>query len=163
MQVTTSTSNYKKCLYVFSIQTFNSCILKYQLILFLSLKLYPRIAKLTKIWKKEHFQNNAALRQENQIMDLNHLKNALWKPKDQKQLAPKKKEQLQSVIDLRQKTQLQSIMSLLRRKGLLLDLPTGGNIILSSPNTIIHRIFPRYLKTKHVKSWTKEEHILLNV
>ena len=94
-------------------------------------------------------------------MDLNHLKNALWKPKDQKQLAPKKKEQLQSVIDLRQKTKLQSIMSLLRRKGLLLDLPTGGNIILSSPN--ISRIFPRYLKTKPIQNWTKEEHILLNV
>ena len=118
--------------------------------MFFALLSYPRIAELTKIWKQANPPNDAALRQKNKIMDLNQLNVPLQKPEFQNRLASKKNPQQQFTINL------------LRRKGQLVKLPNGGNIVLSSPNMKTSAI-PRSLKKKPIELWTEEETNWLNM
>ena len=108
------------------------------------------MTELTEIWKQANPQNNFAVLQPKNTMDLSHLKKDLENPEFQKRLASMKNRQQQY------------IMSILRRRGQLVELPNGGNIILAAPNMTTFTI-PISLKRKPIEHWTEEEQIWLNM
>jgi FMN-dependent NADH-azoreductase len=108
------------------------------------------MTELTEIWKQANPQNNVTFRQSNNIMNLSHLKKDLQSPEFQKRLASMKNRQQQY------------IMSILRKRGQLVELPNGGNIILAAPNMTTFTI-PISLKRKPIELWTDEELIWLNM
>ena len=105
------------------------------------------MTELTEIWKEANPQNNVALRQ---AMDLSHLKKDLQSPEFQKRLVSMKNRQQQY------------IMNILRRRGQIVELPNGGNIILAAPNMTTFTI-PISLKRKPIELWTQEEQRWLNM
>ena len=108
------------------------------------------MTELTEIWKETNLVNNPAAQKSGNGMDLSHLMNDLKDPEFQKRLTSMKTRQQEY------------IMTLLRRRGQLIELPDGGSIIITDPNLTSFTI-PLSLKKKPVEYWTKNEQIWLNM
>ena len=109
-----------------------------------------RMTELTEIWKQSNPQLNQAFQRAGNGMDLSHLMNDLKDPEFQKRLTSMKTRQQEY------------IMTLLRRRGQLIELPDGGSIIITGPNLTSFTI-PLSLKKKPVEYWTENEKIWLNM
>ena len=92
------------------------------------------MTELTEIWKQSNPQLNQAFQRAGNGMDLSHLMNDLKDPEFQKRLTSMKTRQQEY------------IMTLLRRRGQLIELPDGGSIIITGPNLTSFTI-PLSLKT----------------
>ena len=108
------------------------------------------MTELTEIWKQSNLVNNPASQRSGNGMDLSHLMNDLKDPEFQKRLTSMKTRQQEY------------IMTLLRRRGQLIELPDGGSIIITGPNLTSFTI-PLSLKKKPVEYWTGNELIWLNM
>ena len=108
------------------------------------------MTELTEIWKQSNPQLNQAFKRAGNGMDLSHLMNDLKDPEFQKRLTSMKTRQQEY------------IMTLLRRRGQLIELPDGGSIIITGPNLTSFTI-PLSLKKKPVEYWTENEKIWLNM
>ena len=108
------------------------------------------MTELTEIWKQSNPQLNQVFQRAGNGMDLSHLMNDLKDPEFQNRLTSMKTRQQEY------------IMTLLRRRGQLIELPDGGSIIITGPNLTSFTI-PLSLKKKPVEYWTENEKIWLNM
>ena len=109
-----------------------------------------RMTELTEIWRQANLVDNPASKGPSNGMDLSHLMNDLKDPEFQKRLTSMKTRQQEY------------IMTLLRRRGQLIELPDGGSIIITGPNLTSFTI-PLSLKKKPIEYWTENEQIWLNM